>query len=42
MNMGLLVDGVAACCTEEQFNEYHQEVELVAHQLVEDFSEGLF
>jgi hypothetical protein len=42
MDMRVLVDGAAASCTEDQFNEYHQEVEPVAHQSMEDFSKDLF
>jgi hypothetical protein len=40
MDMKLLVNGAAAGCMEDQFNEYHQEMEPVAH--MEDFSEDLF
>lgn len=41
MNMGPLVDGDAAGCTEEQFNEYRQEVDPVACKLVDDMQDDL-
>jgi hypothetical protein len=42
MNMKPLVDGAAAGCTKEQFNEYHQEVDPVACKLVDDMQDDLF